>query len=389
MSWPTVPLGQAVRFLSGFAFKSEKFNTDGKGMPIIRIRDVVRGRSETYYDGEYDTRYVVQNGDFLIGMDGEFNLASWKGGPALLNQRVCKLDQVSDGADLLYIAKFLPIALKQIEAATPFVTVKHLSVKDLVDVQLPFPPLDEQRRIAAILDQAEELRAKRRAAIALLDQLPQAIFLEMFGDPATNPMGWPIHRLGALVTIRRGGSPRPIDAFLGGTINWIKIGDATGGSDLYIESCRDKIIEEGLKKTVFLKVGSMVFANCGVSLGFARILKIDGCIHDGWLSFEDLSADNIHPIFLLKLINQSTPRLRTMAPDGTQPNLNTGIMKAFELPLPPVELQKRFAASVEAIYRAKAAHQSALTELDALFASLQLRAFSNHGLGLAALGAGQ
>ena len=90
LTQPTVALGDLVGILSGFAFKSERF-ADAGGLPIVRIRDVKRGYSETFYSGEYDDCYVVNNGDLLIGMDGEFNRERWKGGKALLNQRVCKL----------------------------------------------------------------------------------------------------------------------------------------------------------------------------------------------------------------------------------------------------------------------------------------------------------
>ena len=185
------------------------------------------------------------------------------------------------------------------------------------------PPLAEQQRIAVILDQAEVLRAKRRHALAKLDTLTQSLFLDLFGDPVNNLKGWPKQPLGKLMNIRRGSSPRPIEQFLGGTINWIKIGDATSGDDIYISHCADKIIEGGLKKTVYLKAGSLIFANCGVSLGFARILKIDGCIHDGWLSLADVPEDRLDKLFLLKALNAITTRFRKMAPEGTQPNLNT------------------------------------------------------------------
>lgn len=157
----------------------------------------------------------------------------------------------------------------------------------------------------------------------------------MFGDAAKNDRCWPDEQMGNLLRIRRGGSPRPIENFLGGDINWIKIGDATHGSDIYLESCADKITRDGLKKTVFLKAGSLIFANCGVSLGFARILKVHGCIHDGWLSFEDIPEDKLEKMFLLKALNSITEHFRAIAPEGTQPNLNTGLMKSFRIILPP------------------------------------------------------
>lgn len=133
----TARLGEHVSFLSGFAFKSAFFNTEGEGLPIVRIRDVKAGRSDTYYSGEYDPKFIVSDGDYSIGMDGEFSLARWRGGKALLNQRVCKVESVSDRLDAGYLVRFLPSALKAIEDATPFVTVKHLSVKALRDIEIP------------------------------------------------------------------------------------------------------------------------------------------------------------------------------------------------------------------------------------------------------------
>jgi len=125
----TAPLGDHVTLLSGFAFKSSEFNDEGIGLPVIRIRDVVRGRSETYYSGEYAEKFVVQEGDTLIGMDGEFNIARWASTPALLNQRVCRVTETSGELDEDYLRRFLAVTLKEIERVTPFVTVKHLSTK--------------------------------------------------------------------------------------------------------------------------------------------------------------------------------------------------------------------------------------------------------------------
>lgn len=244
-------------------------------------------------------------------------------------------------------------------------------------LQIPLPPLPEQKRIAKILDTADALRANRRESIAQLDALVRSTFLEMFGDPVGNPKGWEVRPMGELMRIRRGSSPRPIDKYLGGSINWIKIGDATNtGDDLYITSCAEKIIEEGLRKTTLLEPGSFVFANSGVSLGFARILKIKGAIHDGWLAFDQYSPEILDELFFLKTLNGITDHFRKIAPSGTQPNLNTGIMKKFNLILPPLNLQHRFATIVQSIEAQKSRLRAHLAELDTLFASLQHRAFN-------------
>jgi len=101
-----------------------------------------------------------------------------------------------------------------------------------------------------------------------------------------------------------------------------------------------------------VKAGSLIFANCGVSLGFARIITFDGCIHDGWLAMEDID-ERLDKVFLLQALNQMTDHFRRIAPAGTQPNLNTAIMKAYKQIIPPVELQKEFIAFVEQTDKSK------------------------------------
>ena len=172
----------------GFPFDSAKFS-DSNGMPLIRIRDVVRGYSETYTTEEYKSEYIVHENDLLIGMDGEFNIAKWGKTPALLNQRVCRLAP-KDSIDKDYLFYFMPIALKRIEEKTPFVTVKHLSAKELNKIEIPVLSLEEQRKIAETLSKVDKLIAFRDQQLAKLDELVKARFVEMFGDCKTNPKNW-------------------------------------------------------------------------------------------------------------------------------------------------------------------------------------------------------
>lgn len=151
-SWIRRPLGSMATVINGFAFKSNGFNED-TGHPIIRIRDVVRGRTETRYAGEIPEGYWVEDGDLLVGMDGDFNLGRWKGGRALLNQRVCKI--VADPTQLLpdFLYFVLPGYLKLINDNTSSTTVKHLSSRTLQAIPIPVPPLDTQRRIVVRIDE--------------------------------------------------------------------------------------------------------------------------------------------------------------------------------------------------------------------------------------------
>lgn len=173
-------LSEVCTIQYGFPFDSAKFS-DSNGMPLIRIRDVVRGYSETYTTEEYKSEYIVHENDLLIGMDGEFNIAKWGKTPALLNQRVCRLAP-KDSIDKDYLFYFMPIALKRIEEKTPFVTVKHLSAKELNKIEIPVLSLEEQRKIAETLSKVDELIAFREQQLAKLDELVKARFVEVFGD---------------------------------------------------------------------------------------------------------------------------------------------------------------------------------------------------------------
>ncbi len=254
-------------------------------------------------------------------------------------------------------------------------TIQGIQRSDLSRIKIPLPPLDTQRKIVAILDKTEATQRLRAEADALMQDFLQSVFLEMFGDPISNPLGWEKQKLGDLCVIRRGASPRPIKNYLGGTVPWIKIGDGTKGDDLYISATDEKIIEDGVSKSVFLKKGSLIFANCGVSLGFARIINIDGCIHDGWLALEEIKP-NLNKIFLLKLINSISDYFRKTAPEGTQPNLNTGIIKSFLIPVPPLELQEQFAFFVLIHENLKMNRRESTEEIKMLYNSLLSKAFT-------------
>lgn len=246
------------------------------------------------------------------------------------------------------------------------ININNLKWSDLSNLQIPIPPLEEQERIVAELDLLAGIIDKQKQQLKELDTLAQSIFYDMFGNPVENEKGWNIEPLGMLCDVYRGASPRPIEKFLGGLIPWIKIGDATQGDDIYLHKTKEHIIEEGLKKTRYIHSGSLIFANCGVSLGFARIITFDGCIHDGWLAFDNIK-DSMDKVFLLKSLNFCTPHFRRIAPDGTQPNLNTAIMKSFKQIVPPIDVQKKFVEKVKCIESQKQSINRSLAESQKLF----------------------
>jgi len=149
--WEVVRLGKYIKILPGFPFDSEFFSDTEKGFPLIRIRDLERSYTETYYTGEYDSDFIVEKNDLLIGMDGDFYVVLWKGEPGLLNQRICKIDSINSQLDSGYLYHCLIGKIKKIQDSTPSTTVKHLSTKDIENIKLALPSLREQKRISEIL----------------------------------------------------------------------------------------------------------------------------------------------------------------------------------------------------------------------------------------------
>ena len=163
IQWNIVKLRDIANIISGFAFKSSNFNQKN-GTPLIRIRDLKAGFSKTFYDGEYNEDYLIGDGDLLIGMDGEFNTTIWKGGKALLNQRICKIDNFKNCIKE-YVFYTIQKALKHIEDNTPQTTVKHISTKQILDIEIPLPSIKQQKEIVKEIKDFERQIEKRKIEI--------------------------------------------------------------------------------------------------------------------------------------------------------------------------------------------------------------------------------
>lgn len=376
-NWKTHRLGELVDVLSGFAFDASLFGDSGD-MPVVRIRDVVRGYSSTFYRGEYESRFVLHDGDLLVGMDGEFNCAKWQGGPAVINQRVCKISTTSVNLDDGYLFRFLPAALKKIEDVTPFVTVKHLSVKAIRDIEIPLPPIAEQRRIAEVLDRAEALRAKRRAALAELDALTQSLFLDLFGDPATNPKGWPIRVIRDLLESASYGTSEKSGAT--GEFPVLRMNNISRTGEMDFTDLKFMDLEESQHERYLVRSGDLLFnrTNSVDLVGKTGVYReVKPMAYAGYLIRLRVTKEN-HPEYLAAFLNSaySKAMLRGMCKSIIgMANINATEIQGMKIPSPPLALQQEFARRVAAVEKLKQAQRSALTELDALFATLQHRAF--------------
>jgi type I restriction enzyme S subunit len=237
------------------------------------------------------------------------------------------------------------------------------------------PPLPEQRRIAEILDKADALRAKRRAALAQLDTLTQSIFLDMFGDPATNPKDVRQVALGDIAEIATGSTPsREVDGYFGGDIPWVKTTEVRGE---VISDTEESLTEAGLRaiRGRLHPINSVVLAmyGQGKTRGQSGLLAVEAAVNQACAVVRPSASFDAR--FMFAQLDASYGRLRALGRGGNQENLNLELVKSFRVLLPPLTHQAEFVERVGAVGRVAALAKSSFSELDDLFASLQHRAF--------------
>ena len=366
----------------GFPFDSAKFS-DSNGMPLIRIRDVVRGYSETYTTEEYKSEYIVHENDLLIGMDGEFNIAKWGKTPALLNQRVCRLAP-KDSIDKDYLFYFMPIALKRIEEKTPFVTVKHLSAKELNKIEIPVLSLEEQRKIAETLSKVDELIAFREQQLAKLEELVKARFVEMFGDLVAPQCEYPELKLVDICAdaddIKCGpfGTQLNRDEYKAKGVAVWEIPQINSG---FSEMPTHFITEE---KAVILNAYSIEpgdiamsrkgnVGKCGL---FPENLK-KGIIHSDVLRIrvDKRKVDSCFMMYQLHFSEAVKRQIEMVSSGAIMAGINVTKLKQIKVRIPELENQRMFAAFVERVDQQKQTIQQSLEKLELLKKALMQEYF--------------
>ncbi|CAD5919590.1 restriction endonuclease subunit S [Planktothrix agardhii] len=378
-----VKLDNYVDILSGFAFKSSQFNDNKRGLPIVRIRNVKPAFSETYYDGEFNEKFLLNNGDILIGMDGEFNCEKWQGGKALLNQRVCRIKSISDFLDDQYLFYYLSPVLKIIEGKSNFVTVKHLSVKQIQEIKIPLPPIASQRRIADILDKADEIIRKRKEAIALTEQLQKSIFLDMFGDPVTNPKGWEVKKLKAItLKIGSGATPKGGEqSYKDQGISLIRsmnIYNYCFNYDglAYIDDSQSRLLNnvEVFVNDVLLNITGASVARCTIVPENVLPARVNQHV-----CILRVKEDDIKPFYLMSLINCKPYKRKLLhiakSKAATREALTKQQLENLLIPVADIKLQEKFEHTFTKIQIQRAKSMKSLEESENLFNALLQRAF--------------
>ena len=399
--WQRVRLGDVGQVLNGYAFKAELFTREG-GMPLIRIRDVGSAASETFYSGDYDERYVVNAGDLLVGMDGDFNCARWRGPRSLLNQRVCKITV----DEALYLPRFLdyvlPGYLKAINDATSSITVKHLSSRTIQDIPLPLPPMEEQCEIVAELEkqfsrldeavanlQRVKANLKRYKASVLKaavegrlveteatlarregrtyetgEQLLQRILEErrakwvekrkykepiapVTGELPELPEGWTWATMPQLGELNRGKSkhrPRDDQALYGGPYPFIQTGDVRR-SDGSITQFTQTYSQFGLAQSRLWPSGTLCIT-IAANIAETGILKLEACFPDSVVGFiPQMGSPTVE--YVECFIRTARDRLDRFASATAQKNINLEVLEAVAIPTPPLAEQARIVAEVD------------------------------------------
>ena len=366
--WEIKKLGDVCSIQYGCAFDSSMFSDSSEdGMPLIRIRDIKDGYSNTYYKGSYADDYVIHKGDYLIGMDGEFNIEPWKSKDALLNQRVCKIESKLKDVSIRFIYRFLKKELKRIEDETPFVTVKHLSAKRLNQVVLDIPSLDEQEKIVAELDCLSGIIEKKKQQLKEYDALAQSIFYEMFSNP--DESRYPLQSLSSLslskLSYGSGASAVEYD----GKVRYVRITDIMEDGKLGINAMSPNVFDD----KYLLNDGDILFARSGATVGKTYHYKeADGmAIYAGYLIRFIPNRDFVIPEYIYYYTRSPyyLAFVKKNAQAVAQPNINAKQYGDLQVCVPPLTLQQEFASKIEAIEKQKELIKQSIAETETLFNS--------------------
>ena len=352
----------------GYAFDSAYFTEDHAYPPLVRIRDVKRGYSETFYSGHYPSDYVIDNGSLLGGTDGGFNIARWKGGKALLNQRVCKIT-AKENVSEEYIRFTLSRALKEIENRTAFVTVKHLSAKELNQLEIYIPVFDTQVERSETLLRIENIISIRQQQLQKLDELVKARFVEMFGEPLINTKGWGTRPIVEVAPIK------PLHGNLSDTV-WLLNLDAIEsqtGNVLFKQRVRSAEINAS---TVYFTTENILYSKLRPYLNKVVMPDEDGIATSELIPMCP-QADKLDRTYLCYWLRSDAfvKHISEKVAGAKMPRVSMDYFRTMSIELPPIKLQEQFASFVEQADRSKAVVQKSLDKAQLLFDSLMQEFF--------------
>jgi type I restriction enzyme S subunit len=362
--WDTRPLGELINLLNGAPFDSAYFNTYGLGKPLIRIRDVGKTNTETWYNKDYEDKYLIKAGDVLVGLDGDFKAAEWRGPEALLNQRVCKLEPNENLLDKRFMLYHLQGWLNAIWEETSATTVKHLSSKSIQEIPFPVPPIEEQKRIVETLDghlskldkaisdldyaDSQALLFRRSILNRLLS--PQLSGSEQGTERmSSGDLGIALLHLGDLVTFTGGYSFKSSDWKESG-VPVLKIANVRNG-EVTLDGCSFVNLEVADQTTNFaVTKGDLLMTLTGEigAMGFYQH-SLESRLNQRLCKVEvkDPSKVAIEYVHYFLTSPNARKTMWAMSKGAAQANISVKDIATLKLPLPSIEEQKRIVETLD------------------------------------------
>ena len=370
-------LGDIATYINGYAFKPSAWSDTG--LPIIRIQDLTGNSYQANrYNGEYAPKYEVNDGDVLISWSASLGVYVWHGEKALLNQHIFKVvfdkTEISKTFFVHQVENILEKAASEAHGAT----MKHLT-KPVFDA-LPFylPPIDEQRKIAAVLDKVSGLIAKRRQQLDKLDEMVKARFVEMFGTlshPSQNFQYDILKNLCRKITDGKHGGCTPQ---LGSGRYFVGAREIFDDA-VHYETAPEIAIDEFEKdyKRCNVEIGDLLIVNTGATIGKSAIacdLKTQHTLLQKSVALLKVKNELINPVFL-KYCYRANETMYTVESASAQPNLLLSKINTTSIYVPPMELQNQFAMFVEQIGKTRSAISRSLDKLETLKKALMQEYF--------------
>ena len=350
------PLGQVGQFIRGNGLQKKDFVEEGVGCIHYGQIYTHYGTSATVTKSFVTLALAAKlrsarPGDLVVTTTSENiedvgKAVAWLGeGPIAIGGHSCSF---THSLDPLYAAYYFQTDAfhRQKRRFVKGTKVKELSTHDLARIEIPVPPIAIQREIVSILTRMEALEAELEAELEARRRQYAHYRDLLIGASVTEP-GWVT--FGDVATIVRGGSPRPIQAFLTlaeDGVNWIKIGDVPPDGK-YVTTTEERIRPEGAKHSRLVVPGDFILSN-SMSFGRPYIMRTTGCIHDGWLAIKDYES-TFSPDFLYHSLRSShlSRQMKMKASSGTVSNLNADVVKSLVLPAPPLADQEGIVAILD------------------------------------------
>ena len=361
----------------GQAPKGDSYNTTRSGYPLIAGAGdfgELTPAPKKYTDAPTK---LSRPGDLILCIRATIGDRNWSDKEYCLGRGVAGLRAKDADLSQAYLGHWLDHVAPVLRAQGRGATFLQVSKSDIASLQIPLPPLDEQKRIAGILDAADALLAKRREALAELDTLLQSTFLDIFGDPVTNPMGWDVvafesignSRLGKMLDKGKEVGDCQFPYLANTNVQWGRFDLAALRTMDFSESdCEEFKLEDG---DLLICEGGEV----------GRTAIWHGA-HDRIYFQKALHRVRLNPtvavpeyVFQFMWFMAKNGGFRDLTTSATIAHLTGVKLKRLPCPRPPLELQHRYAAIVKSVEQQKASQRAHLAELDTLFASLQSRAF--------------